>query len=54
MLKNTKEGRRKLALEKQTVRELTSDELGAVAGGTGLSCATIIISLASMIYTYTR
>jgi hypothetical protein len=54
MLKTNKEGKRKLVLDKQTVRELTAEELAEAAGGTGWSCATVIISLASMIYTYTR
>jgi hypothetical protein len=41
MQKTNPDKKRKLVLETQTVRELTSEELGEVAGGTSISCGAI-------------
>jgi hypothetical protein len=37
--------KRTLTLKKDSLTELTTDELGSVAGGTGLSCTCALLTL---------
>ena len=37
--------KRTLTLKKESLAELTTDELGSVAGGTGLSCTCALLTL---------